>query len=711
MDNASHTPRPGEDDIYALARAFALRTDLNLFVTGKAGTGKTTFLKEVCRAPGGKNVVVTAPTGIAAINAEGATLHSCFQLPLQPFVPTDEGRRGFIASLRVETPKRKLLRSMETLIIDEISMVRADTLDAIDTELRHFRQNDQPFGGVQVIMIGDLFQLAPVVTEADAQVLNSYYPSPFFFDSQVITAHPPVCLEFNHIFRQSDPGFIALLNALRENRLTTAQRDALKALHQPDQSVPDDYVVLTSHNRQADAINASRLDSLKGEGRQYTASISGDFPESMRPTERALTLKEGARVMFLRNNLAKGYYNGKIGVVTRITGSQVEVTDSGNGARVQVEPETWSNVSYRVNPESGTVESVETGTFRQLPLRLAWAVTIHKSQGLTFDKVAIDAARSFASGQVYVALSRCRSMENLRLLSPVPFNRLRQHPGVLEFCRRAASPAELRTLLEENERRFQLKLVWGLYDFSDSLKDMETIRKLLYSQRKSGGQEPLEHVKSLLADAREGQEVATGFQRQVYTRMRKNWDPRWMQERLAAAAGYFTPRLRTWTNTLHDLDFRCDSAKAVKDFDRTGRNVQERLLAQERMMPLMGEEFSVERYYACRKRVQPQRPQGHSRPTDDAPRLIRAFARLRHDLAELRGFIHDSSGLPEREALTDQSLEDLTRFLPLTPSDLQRVKGVAPQVARDFGDEILDVLRAFTEGNGLTSRMDEYEEE
>ena len=546
------------ENIYKLAFQYARLTNCNLFITGKAGSGKTTLIRNFCQTSD-KNIAITAPTGVAAINAGGVTLHSLFQLPLQPFVPTETGRREFIASLRVPASKRRLLYNLDTLIIDEISMVRADVLDAIDTELQHFRGNRLPFGGVQVILLGDLHQLSPVSTDNDMQLLAPHYPSMYFFSSRVIENHPPLYIQFDHIYRQSDPKFIDLLNAIRDNCLTQAHYRLLDTLYHPGKSLPDDCIVLTTHNQKADSINAERLKAIRSHERKFHAAVNGDFPEKNYATDETLVLKKGARVMFLRNNQEKGYYNGKTGIVTDFIGNHVEVRCDEDGKSILVEPEVWSNVSYTVNSTSGAIESHVQGTFTQIPLRLAWAITIHKSQGLTFNKVAIDAAQSFASGQVYVALSRCRSLEGLRLLSPISAKSLRHDQAVSNYDRQRQTVGQLQEAWEGHTHQFQLDLLTRLYDFSLPIGGLSRLIRQVADASNNWSEDTMPFLTSLKDGLVAQQAVALSFQQQLESHLRKQWDEHWVGQRLVAASQYFTAHLQQWIQAIRNSPVRTDS--------------------------------------------------------------------------------------------------------------------------------------------------------
>lgn len=413
-----------KDERFTLAERYVEETGVSVFLTGKAGTGKTTFLKEIVRQTS-KRFAVVAPTGVAAINAGGVTIHSFFQLPLCPYLPdvkelvTEYQMPERMRSLRKE--RVRILRTLDLLIIDEISMVRADILDAIDDILKRYRRNDRPFGGVQLLMIGDIQQLPPVVKESERPYMEQVYSSPFFFNSKVLQRLPFVTVELEKVHRQSDRLFLDILNEVRSGMPGDAALNELNKRLFPGFVPPEDerWIRLTTHNAQADSVNEAKMNALETEEATFEAQIEGIFPENAYPAETRLRLREGAQVMFVRNDTSgEGrYYNGKIATVKKVKPALIVEDESGES--IEVNTERWENIRYGLNEESGEIEGIVEGTFEQVPLRPAWAVTIHKSQGLTFDQVIIDAGAAFSFGQVYVALSRCRTLEGIILTTPI----------------------------------------------------------------------------------------------------------------------------------------------------------------------------------------------------------------------------------------------------------------------------------------------------
>ena len=458
---------------------FVEHTGRSIFLTGKAGTGKTTFLKTVVEHSCKRSIVV-APTGVAAINAGGMTIHSFFQLPFSPFVPGAKIESRFDFGKE----KRKLIASLDLLIIDEISMVRSDLLDAIDSVLRKFRDRYKPFGGVQLLMIGDLQQLTPVVTPEDERMLKPYYDTPYFFGSKALSQIEYVTIQLEKVYRQQDDVFLTLLNHIREGHPTTDDLTLLNSRYQPVflPKPEDGYIRLTTHNQMANNYNESELKKLEGHPYTYRAKIEGTFPDYSYPTAETLTLKVGAQVMFVKNDPSgeHRYYNGRIGHVIFADDNRLEVYCPGDADAIEVEPLEWENSRYKLNDETREIETEVLGKFSQLPLRLAWAITIHKSQGLTFERAIIDASLSFAPGQVYVALSRCKTLEGMVLASQIPPQAIINDERVDDYIEHQEEAAQrsieqLPTLKDEYYRY----LLMELFDFKDILYREEYLGRII----------------------------------------------------------------------------------------------------------------------------------------------------------------------------------------------------------------------------------------
>ena len=460
-----------------LATGYVRDTGCHIFLTGKAGTGKTTFLQTLPSTTD-KRLVITAPTGVAALNAGGVTIHSFFQLPLGPFIPGSDA--GHI-QIRFRKDKISVLQSLDLLVIDEISMVRADVLDAVDSVLRRVRRSRLPFGGVQLLMIGDLYQLPPVVKGQEWLLLQPYYKSPYFFDSQALAQAEMVTIELSHIYRQSDPHFIDLLNKIRNGRVDTGVLGELNRRHFPGYTpdIREGYITLCSHNRLAEALNTARLRALPQNLRVFEAEIEGEFPEHIHPTARTLRLKTGAQVMFIRNDTTaqKRFFNGKIGTITRISGETIRVQCPGDAEEIEVEPTVWENIDYSFNRETLEITQTRIGAFTQYPLALAWGITIHKSQGLTFDKAVIDAQAAFAHGQVYVALSRCRTLEGMILSTPLTPAAIQTDAVVQRYHEAAKGSEPSIHSLKTAKISYQQRLLMECFDF-ERLRSL--LRRLMY---------------------------------------------------------------------------------------------------------------------------------------------------------------------------------------------------------------------------------------
>lgn len=553
---------------YYLAEQFAMHTNRPLFITGKAGTGKTTFLRKL-REQSPKNMAVVAPTGVAAINAGGMTIHSLFQLPVRTLIPTAQSYKQLFAEQRLTQRKRNLLYHLEMLVIDEISMVRADVLDAIDTVLRRYKyRKDQPFGGVQLVMIGDLFQLSPVVTKGeDEDAMKKYYEGPYFFQAKVMKELQPIYVELDHVFRQQDQTFVNLLNEVRENQLTKQGRTLLNARYNPRFKNTDEnfHITLTTHNRLADELNERELKRLPDEPHVFEADIKKDFPPNIYPTEEILTLKIGARVMFVRNDDQKPrrFYNGKIGVITDIDDGKIFVRcDNGD---IEVNRMVWDNIRYREDEKTGKIEEEVLGSFVQYPLRLAWAVTIHKSQGLTFDKVIINAARAFAAGQVYVALSRCRTLEGIVLSTPLDYVELDNDPSVLRYTDSQPSVETVNQALPKARKEYEVQLFSALFDFHRTLSLVDQMRKVA-AKAVSFNEKTLPWLEELQPIFSDWQSVAEKFRPQL-TKLLLHGDKTMLRGRLQAACQYFLPLMEPVAQQVANHPCRSKNKADVSDFE------------------------------------------------------------------------------------------------------------------------------------------------
>lgn len=544
------------NEYFKLAYNYVLHTACPIYLTGKAGTGKTTFLKHVKKYCT-KNMIVVAPTGVAAINAGGVTMHSFFQLPFGPYVAN--APRGFgmnenlvdkntlLNNLKFGNNKRTLIQELELLIIDEVSMLRSDMLDAMDTILRVIRKRNKPFGGVQVLFIGDLYQLPPVVKDTEAPIFNTYYKSPFFFHAKVFEQTQPVFIELKKIYRQNEQKFIDLLNNLRNNELIHSDFELLNSRYNPNFKPTDHkYITLTSHNHKADAINKAELDKLPQKLFEYRGAIKGDFNDKQLPTELILKLKEGAQVMFIKNDSSglSRYYNGKLAIVDQINQEEITVRFPESNDCLKIEKETWENITYRHDDESNTIDEKVLGTYTQFPLRLAWAITIHKSQGLTFTHAIIDAGSSFAPGQVYVALSRCTSLEGIVLHSRILANAIHSDFRIYDFNAIEQPLAQLEAHLHneklnyENEKIHSLFVWKQLLDKAHLLYEKTLNTKLIPEEFKA-----VDFCHLQIEVVKKQQEVAEKFVLELdslFNEMAFNQEKNKIRMRLQKAVRYFT---------------------------------------------------------------------------------------------------------------------------------------------------------------------------
>ena len=551
---------------YELAYEYVQHTNRCIFLTGKAGTGKTTFLRRL-KKECSKQLTVVAPTGVAAINAEGVTIHSLFQLPPQVFIPTPEARKQLFSEMQMRAQKQRILRNLELLVIDEVSMVRSDLLDTIDAVLRHVKHRpNHPFGGVQVLFIGDLFQLSPVAREQEWRLMQPYYEGAYFFQAQVFRELQPVYIELDHVFRQTNGEFVEILNQVRNNALTQHSLQELNKRYIPDfepSKQKEHYITLSTHNSKVDAINLREMEALDTKPYSYHARIKDTFPESLFPMDETLTLKVGARVMFIKNDSSpeKLYYNGKLGVVSSLEKTAIIVTCE-DGTVVEVHQETWENLRYTSETGSDTITTEVIGSFVHYPLRLAWAITIHKAQGLTFERVVIDAEDAFAAGQVYVALSRCRTLDGIVLRTPIPNRALTNAREVLYFTNNQSDTQTTETLLPAAQTEYLLVLLCVLYDFRALINRFAGLSRVVKNMDSIQG-DASKFFTTCIGGLEGLQVIAERFQQQlrriVYTTYSAPGSLKpthSLQERLAAAYGYFSSKLQLMLSTIEACPLR-----------------------------------------------------------------------------------------------------------------------------------------------------------
>ncbi|MBF4464851.1 helix-turn-helix domain-containing protein [Flavobacterium sp. LC2016-12] len=562
---------------------FINQTQKSIFLTGKAGTGKTTLLREII-ATTHKNTVVVAPTGIAALNAGGVTIHSMFQLPFSAFLPTYEESSQFTETVKFENKeslrrhfkmnnvKRNVIRNMELLIIDEVSMLRADLLDAIDFMMQTVRRNTRAFGGVQVLFIGDLLQLPPVIRDEEWRTLRNYYKGKFFFHSHVIQQNPPLYIELSKIYRQSDDKFISVLNNLRNNQITPQDIQILNEYVKPDFDLKNNpgYITLTTHNAKADSMNEQAIGDLAGNEYAYQPFVVGDFPEKIFPVEENLKLKVGAQVMFVKNDLSfeKRYFNGKMGVIKSLSPEEIFVHFPEENKTIEVEKYEWKNIRYKVNELTKEIEEEVLGTFAHYPLKLAWAITVHKSQGLTFEKAALDVSQVFVPGQAYVALSRLTSLNGLILLSPLQMNGISNDQDVMDYALNKATEEVLKNSLHFETKNFIHNYLINSFNWTDLAQEWRNHR-FSYNENAVNSEKAkhsvwahkrLETIDALVDPSQKFiQQLNKIFSKE-------NVDLYFVQERVVAAYDYFFKSMDRLVTDLLQKMAEIQKFKKVKEF-------------------------------------------------------------------------------------------------------------------------------------------------
>jgi hypothetical protein len=700
------------NDVFDLAYRFVTETSENIFLTGKAGTGKTTFLKYL-KNNCSKNIVVAAPTGVAAINAGGVTLHSLFQLPFHPFLPTKSNRDELLAKIRFNKQRQQLLRKVELLVIDEISMVRCDTMDAIDTILKSVRRRyDIPFGGVQVLCIGDLHQLPPVAQRQEWNILQEYYASEFFFDSNVIKEQMPLLIELNKIYRQKEDSFVELLNKVRNNKMNTDDFEELHLRFNPSfrPAIEEKYITLTSHNNQADQINARELQKLPASSYTYEAIIENDFPANTYPAEGTLLLKVGAQVMFLKNDVVlKRYFNGKIGVVKSLFKDEIHV--ECDGATIVVSTETWENTKYVLDRNDGKLQQETLGTFTQFPLRLAWAITIHKSQGLTFEKVMIDAGSAFSSGQVYVALSRCTSLDGIILLSKIPAAAIYSNDNVIKGQQSLTHKGSLAERFEGARQIFTQQLLQEIFSFAEIVPFIDALHYQIKEHKNKLNNEATEWIENLRNNLLADKNTGLRFISQVATLMKqepvieKN-EP--LQKRVNAAAAHFEPKFFSYQQTLQSHPLITESRETANSINEQLNQLILAIYSANYYLQYCKQPFSVTSFLQHKlKFAQPRfnlscYASGKNQSSADIPN-----AELYNSLKLWRDEICGRTGMPIYMIANRASLTEIATYLPLDKKYLNQLSGFGKAKVDKYGDEIIDMVKDYCTTNNLKTKMEE----
>jgi len=689
-----------------LAFDFVQYTDKNIFLTGKAGTGKTTFLHQL-KKTSLKRMAVVAPTGVAAINAGGVTINSFFQLPFGPYIP---GNTAKTEHKRFSKEKINLIKSLDLLVIDEISMVRADTLDQIDEVLKRFKDHKRPFGGVQLLMIGDLHQLSPVVKDEDWAILKSYYPNLFFFSSKALMVTQPVSIELKHIYRQVDSDFIDLLNSVRQNQI---DENVLKKLNQryiPDFNPSDEegYITLTTHNKSAQEINEGKLKELLSPVHRFKAVVQDDFPEYSYPTVAELELKKGAQVMFVKNDPSREriFFNGKIGIITSISDDHIHVKCPGDLSEIVVNPLEWTNIKYELDTQTKELREKIIGTFTQFPLKLAWAITIHKSQGLTFEKAVIDANLAFAHGQVYVALSRCKSFEGMVLRSPISFNSVKTDGTISEYTRNAKDNEPGEQQLFASRIAFQQSLIFELFDFN-TLKSLYFHLKKLSEDHHTildpGVTNSLNEMRALAE--KEIYEVADNFKKQLTNYFSENILPEEnieLQNRIKKACTYFNEKISSvFYEALKKLNTDTDNKAVGTSIKGILDDFFKEIAIKTALMKVISDGFNTTNYLKTKSNTEidykPAKiPSINTSLSENIlhPELYQAIRAWRDDLAR-------EWGVPLYLVLAQKSILEILRFLPSNPAELENIKGLGKTRVKQYGSDLLEIINSYCKEHGI----------
>ena len=715
-----------------LAWQFIENTGTHLFLTGKAGTGKTTFLRRL-REHTPKRMVVLAPTGIAAINAGGVTIHSFFQLSFAPFVP-DTTLNSAQMHYRFNKEKRNIIRSMDLLVIDEISMVRADLLDAVDATLRRYRDREKPFGGVQLLMIGDLQQLAPVVKDSEWELLRRYYETPYFFASHALRETVYMTIELEKVNRQSDTYFLSLLNKIRENKAGDEVLNALNKRYQRgfQPSKEEGYIRLTTHNNQAQQVNDRELASLPGKAYSFRAEVKDEFPEYSYPADEVLTVKEGAQIMFLKNDVSseKRYYNGMIGEVVTVNETGMFVRGKDSEHEFQLLQEEWGNYKYVLNEETKEITEEIAGVFRQYPIRLAWAITIHKSQGLTFERAIIDARNSFAHGQTYVALSRCKTLEGMVLESPLCREAIISDSVVDNFTKGVEQNKPGSKQLNDMQKAYFFDLLSDLFNFyaieqayKRLLRMMDEDLYRLFPKQLADYKALEPHIKEKIV------EVAHRFRNQ-YTRLINESEDyagnQELQERIRSGAGYFRRELKPVRALFDKTNMPLDNRELRKQLNERLQTLDDALWIKESLLGIIcTSSFTVSDYLKQKAKVMlslegdsSTSASSSKAPRERKERKERAAStrsgkvkvdvptdimhpELYRTLAEWRMEKTREANVPAYVIMQQKALMGIVNLLPDTPQALEAVPYFGAKGVEKYGLEILGIVRKYMKENQL----------
>jgi predicted flap endonuclease-1-like 5' DNA nuclease len=684
-----------------LVLEFIQNTNQPIFLTGKAGTGKTTLLRHI-KNNCGKNLAIVAPTAVAALNAGGVTMHSFFQIPFGPLVPSEglyeAGEEA--TTLNFAPEKIRLFNCLELLIIDEISMVRADVLDYVDFVLRSVNSSSRPFGGVQVLMIGDLYQLPPVANR-DWPLLSKYYTSAYFFASRVFKAATMVTFELTQVYRQADPVFIEILNGIRNDNLDDTQLNRLNQCYQADLQVTgkEEYITLTTHNQLVGEINSQRLENLQGELHRFKATISGDFPKDAYPADEELLLKAGAQVMFTKNDSSgkKQFYNGRTAKIKSITGDAITLEFIDDGSDFQLLPEIWQNVKYGLNESDQKITETNSGSFSQYPVKLAWAITIHKSQGLTFDKAIVDVSSAFAHGQAYVALSRCRSLEGMILNAPVKQQNIITDPQVIRFMQQAVGQKPDDVLLQQSVYQYKLSLVEELMNFNGIKLRWQQLGGLLNRFDAPDGPLNSQFVQWDDAVQKEIAAVAQRFVKQEVAPLQTGQNEQAQQalaERLKKAAGYFIPKVDDLINALHRMIVTPWANHIPEDkVINVLNHCLSQLVTKLALLKAVQANFTPETFLAAKHAASTgYRAATKAKTAADKPLT---YPHLYQELLTWRKSYAAEKNLTDHGVMAEKTLKLIAEKTPRSMDDLSAIKGIGPVKAKLIGPQVIKVISSY----------------
>lgn len=710
-----------------LAFDFVQYTNKNIFLTGKAGTGKTTFLHNLkLKSP--KRMIVVAPTGVAAINAGGVTIHSFFQLPFGPYIPIQknaensfqdfEDKSSSDSAKKFSREKINIIKSLDLLVIDEISMVRADILDAIDEVLRRYKNRFEPFGGTQLLMIGDLQQLAPIAKDDEWLILKDYYENTFFFSSRALQKTRYISIELKHIYRQSDYHFIQILNKVRENILDNETLKELNKRYIPNFSPKDEegYITLTTHNHQAQGINESKLNKLSEKAHSFKATVDGDFPEGTYPTEFELVVKIGAQVMFVKNDSSyeKLYYNGKIGTVTNINEDTIYVKCPNEKNAIPTKKVDWNNTKYSIDSETSEITEKIAGTFTQYPLKLAWAITIHKSQGLTFEKAIIDANSAFAHGQVYVALSRCKTLEGMVLSTPVEAKSIKSDFTVSQFVHDIEQNPPKQELLENSKKEYERTLILELFDFNGINRRLNYLLKLLNNHKESfhkTASDPFikmsTSLKSELVEISEKFKIQAQQLLSLHSTVEGNDS---LQDRIKKASTYFSEKLESIAiNPLLEATVETDNKAVRKQVADQLERLKEESSIKLKCLKSCINRFNVKDYLDTRAKATIEKVEHKVKPKSEHFLNRRTSSEPYATLKAWRDDKADELNVAQYLVLPQKTLLLLADQLPCNLAELKNIKGLGKAKIQQFGSEILEIIIEYRIDNGIEIPQAEIE--